>query len=57
MYFPPDFPIVPVRLVIAQWKQDCHGAAPCDDDSPVLALRYIDGALRITRFTPPALVD
>ena len=23
MYFPADFPIVPVRLVIAQWKQYC----------------------------------
>lgn len=23
MYLPPDFPIVPVRLVVAQWKQNC----------------------------------
>jgi hypothetical protein len=23
MYLPPDFPIVPVRLVVAQWKQTC----------------------------------
>jgi hypothetical protein len=48
-YFPADFPIVPVRLVIAQWKQDCNGHEPCSDDSPVVALRYIGGSLRITR--------
>lgn len=23
MYLPPDFPIVPIRLVVAQWKQNC----------------------------------
>ena len=54
MFFPKDFPIVPTRLVIAQWKQYCHGllehaSAPCSDDSPVLALRYISGELRITQ--------
>jgi hypothetical protein len=54
MFFPKDFPIVPTRLVIAQWKQYCHGllehaVAPCSDDSPVLALRYIGGELRITQ--------
>ena len=51
MYLPPDFPIVPVRLVIAQWKQDCVGgeSAPCSDDSPVLAVRYVGGFLRITQ--------
>ena len=54
MFFPKDFPIVPTRLVIAQWKQYCHGLlehdnAPCSDDSPVLALRYISGELRITQ--------
>jgi hypothetical protein len=46
-----DFPIVPVRLVIAQWKQYCHGHVPCGDDSPVVAVRYISGVLRITRQT------
>jgi hypothetical protein len=53
MFFPKDFPIVPTRLVIAQWKQYCPGllenvSGPCSDDSPVLALRYIGGELRIT---------
>jgi Polysaccharide lyase len=50
MYLPADFPIVPVRLVVAQWKQYCGSdTAPCSDDSPVLAVRYIDGVLRITQ--------
>jgi hypothetical protein len=50
-FLPADFPIVPVRLVLAQWKQYCNGAAPCDDDSPVVALRYVSGRLQITRNT------
>jgi hypothetical protein len=50
MYFPRDFPIVPTRLVIAQWKQDCGSEdLPCSDDSPVLAFRYVSGELRITQ--------
>lgn len=50
MYVPTDFPIVPVRLVVAQWKQYCNGdSKPCSDDSPVLAVRYIGGILRITQ--------
>ena len=49
IYLPADFPIVPVRLVVAQWKQDCAGTAPCSNDSPVLAVRYIDGVLSITQ--------
>lgn len=50
MYFPKDFPVVPVRLVIAQWKQYCNGEGkPCSDDSPVLALRYIGGVLTVTQ--------
>jgi hypothetical protein len=49
MYLPADFPIVPVRLVVAQWKQDCEHNTPCSDDSPLLAVRYIDGVLRITQ--------
>ncbi len=48
MFIPPDFPIVPTRLVIAQWKQDCDGHAPCSDDSPVVAIRYASGVLQIT---------
>jgi hypothetical protein len=48
MMIPADFPITPTRLVIAQWKQDCDGHPPCSDDSPVFALRYMSGVLRIT---------
>jgi hypothetical protein len=43
MFMPADFPIVPTRLVIAQESSD-----PCSDDSPVLAIRYVSGELRIT---------
>jgi hypothetical protein len=50
LFFPEDFPIVPVRLVVAQWKQACfQSSAPCSDDSPVLAVRYIGGVLSITQ--------
>ncbi len=50
MFFPQDFPIVPVRLVIAQWKQYCPTEIEaCSDDSPVLALRYINGVLSVTQ--------
>lgn len=47
MFIPADFPIVPTRLVIAQWKQYCE-KEQCSDDSPVLALRYTSGILQIT---------
>ena len=50
MYVPADFRIVPVRLVVAQWKQYCGGdSKPCSDDSPVLAVRYVGGVLRVTQ--------
>jgi len=49
---PPDFPIVPTRLVIAQWKQDCK-SGDCDPDNPVLALRYVSGKFYITLQTEP----
>jgi Polysaccharide lyase len=49
MFFPKDFPIVPTRLVIAQWKQNCPKGGNCSDDSPVLAIRYIAGVLKITQ--------
>lgn len=49
MFFPKDFPIVPTRLVIAQWKQYCPEGRNCSDDSPVLAIRYMSGALTITQ--------
>ncbi|MDB5118261.1 MAG: hypothetical protein JWQ79_3753 [Mucilaginibacter sp.] len=47
MFIPSVFPIVPTRLVIAQWKQYCR-QEKCSDDSPVLALRYTNGILQIT---------
>src|SRR5438552_605396 len=53
MSIPADFPIVPTRLVIAQWKQDCAGHAPCSDDSPVVAVRYTSGVFMITHQTGP----
>ena len=49
LFFPQTFPIVPTRLVIAQWKQYCPGSRACFDDSPVLAIRYISGVLRVTQ--------
>ncbi len=49
IYFAKDFPIVPTRLVVAQWKQYCENADACGDNSPVVALRYVAGELRITR--------
>ena len=49
MFFPKEFPVVPTRLVIAQWKQYCRAGGNCSDDSPVLAIRYIDGVLKITQ--------
>ena len=49
MLFPTNFPIEPTRLVIAQWKQFCPEGGKCSEDSPVLALRYISGELRITQ--------
>jgi len=49
MFMPTNFPIVPTRLVIAQWKQYCPEGGNCSDDSPVLAIRYISGVLKITQ--------
>lgn len=49
MYVAQDFPIVPVRLVVAQWWEWCHTSDLCDDNSPVLAVRYIGGELLITQ--------
>jgi hypothetical protein len=49
MFIPTNFPVVPTRLVIAQWKQYCPAGAGCSDDSPVLAVRYISGELIITQ--------
>ena len=51
LLLPQDFPIVPTRLVIAQWKQDCPGAS-CTPDHPVVAIRYQDGRLAVTSADP-----
>lgn len=51
MFIPTNFPIVPTRLVIAQWKQYCPEGGNCQDDSPVVAIRYVSGVLRITHQT------
>lgn len=48
MFLPETFPIVPTRLVIAQWKQYCPSGQACSDDSPVVAIRYQSGNLFIT---------
>jgi Polysaccharide lyase len=48
LYIPADFPQSSERLVIAQWKQVCE-ALRCRPDNPILAIRYEDGRLRVTR--------
>jgi hypothetical protein len=53
MFLPTNFPVVPVRLVIAQWKQYCSSGGNCSDDSPVLAIRYVSGVLSITHQIGP----
>jgi hypothetical protein len=47
MFLPDSFPILPVRLVLAQWVQFCPVGA-CSDYSPVVALRYQSGVLSVT---------
>ena len=47
LFLPAGFPIVPTRLVLAQWKQYCPSGR-CGQDNPVLALRYQDGEFRVT---------
>lgn len=49
MFMPADFPIVPTRLVIAQWKQFCPLEKKCSKGHPVLAIRYVDGVLTLTQ--------
>lgn len=45
---PQDFPRVPVRVVLAQWKQECP-IDSCTPDNPLIALRYEDGVLFLTQ--------
>jgi hypothetical protein len=48
LYLPKDFPQTSERLVIAQWRQLCE-SSPCRPDNPVLAIRYENGHLQVTR--------
>jgi hypothetical protein len=47
LFFPQDFPLVPTRLVVAQWKQRC-AVENCTPDNPTIALRYSAGEFLIT---------
>lgn len=49
LYLPEDFPIVPTRLIIAQWKQACPPWTECIVASPLLAVRYQGGKLSVTQ--------
>jgi len=51
-FLPPDFPIVPIRLVISHWKQYCQ-SANCSPNNPVIALRFVSGELVVTLQTGP----
>ena len=47
LFLPQNFPLVPTRLVLAQWKQyDKFNSALVDN--PLIALRYVNGVLYIT---------
>jgi hypothetical protein len=48
LYLPNDFPVTSQRLVLAQWRQLCE-AARCRPDRPIVAIRYEDGRLQVTR--------
>jgi hypothetical protein len=52
LFLPQDFPIVPDRLVLAQWKQYCESGR-CGIDNPVIALRYESGRLYVSLKTDP----
>lgn len=47
IFIPNDFPIVPTRLVLAQWKQNEENDNALVDN-PILALRYQKGELFVT---------
>jgi hypothetical protein len=47
IFLPSDFPIVPTRLVLAQWKQKEENEG-VRVNNPVLALRYANGSLSLT---------
>jgi len=45
---PKDLPQTSERLVIAQWRQLCE-ARHCEPDRPIIAIRYEDGRLQVTK--------
>src|SRR5579862_554205 len=48
LFLPDDLPSTARRLVIAQWRQLCE-ARRCSPDYPIIAIRYQQGLLEITR--------
>jgi len=48
IFLPEDFPIVPVRLVLAQWKHRENEGVKALVNNPVIALRYVNSKLYIT---------
>lgn len=48
LYLPDELPSTAQRLVIAQWRQLCE-ARSCTPDYPILAIRYQQGLLEVTR--------
>jgi Polysaccharide lyase len=48
LFLPNDLPSTTQRLVIAQWRQLCE-ARRCRPDNPILAIRYQQGQLIVTR--------
>ena len=48
LYLPADFPVTSQRLVLAQWRQLCE-ALRCRPDRPIVAVRYEDGRLQVSR--------
>jgi hypothetical protein len=49
LYLPKEIPQSSERLVIAQWKQVCESFSSCRPDRPILAIRYENARLNITR--------
>jgi hypothetical protein len=50
LFLPQDFPLLSTRLVIGQWKQNCP-VESCAPDNPVIAVRYQNGELTVTKRT------
>jgi len=47
-FLPDDLPSTANRLIIAQWRQLCE-ARHCSPDYPIIAIRYQQGGLEVTR--------